>query len=398
MNILHVYKDYFPVLGGIENYIRWLAEAQVRRGHTVTVLVTNRGRRTVEENLNGVRVLKAGRLATVASAPLSLELPRLLAREAPDITHLHFPYPVGEISQWLVGHNRPYVITYHADPTRLAQRAMMFFYTPLLRLILRRARGVLATSPNYAATSPHLRRVPERTVIVPIGVDAQRFTPATRDAETSLLSGAPHVLSDSRRMAGRSRRTGLSMTNSREILTILSVGQMRHYKGVDDLLRTLPHLPDSARLVLAGDGPKRAEWEALSRQLELGERVTFLGDVPDASLPALYQSADIYVLPANTRAEAFGIALLEAMASGLPCVTTEVGSGTSYVVENEVTGLVTPPHSPEALAQALTRLIADSALRSRMGAAGRERVLQHFTLEKMIERVEEAYERMKSEG
>jgi len=166
---------------------------------------------------------------------------------------------------------------------------------------------------------------------------------------------------------------------------------MRHYKGLDDVLRAMPQLPDSVRLVLAGDGPKHAEWEALSRQLKLGERVTFPGDVPDAALPALYQSADIYVLPANTRAEAFGIALLEAMASGLPCVTTEVGSGTSYVVQNEVTGLVVPPRSPEALAQALQRLVNDSDLRTRLGAAGRERVLQHFTLERMIERVEATY-------
>jgi len=366
MNILHLYKDYAPVLGGIENHIRALAEAQVRRGHTVTVLVTHRGRRTVEENLNGVRVLKAGRLATVASAPLSLELPRALARETPDITHLHFPYPVGEISQWLVGRDRPYVITYHADPTRPVQRAIMFLYTPLLRLILRRARCVLATSPNYAATSPHLRQVPERTLIVPLGVDAERFTPTTQSTPRPL--------------------------------TLLFVGRMRHYKGVDDLLRALPRVPDSARLILAGDGPKRAEWEALSRQLKLGERATFLGDVPDEALPALYQSADSLVLPANTRAEAFGTTLLEAMASGLPCVTTEVGSGTSYVVEDEVTGLVKPPRSPEALAQALTRLVTDPTLRARMGAAGRERVLQHFTVEKMIERVEDAYQRMKAEG
>jgi len=373
VNILHLYKDYFPVLGGIENYIRALAEAQVRRGHTVTVLVTHRGRHTVEEDLNGVRVLKAGRLATVASAPLSLELPRLLARESPDITHLHFPYPVGEISQWLVGRNRPYVITYHADPTRLAQRAIMFVYTPLLRLILRRAQSVLATSPNYAATSLHLRHVPERTLSVPLGVDAGRFTPAPGDASTH-----PSTVAEG-------ARTNLST------ITILFVGRMRHYKGVDDLLRAMRHLPNAARLSLAGDGPKRAEWEALSRQLKLGERVTFLGDVPDEALPALYQSANIFALPANTRAEAFGTALIEAMASGLPCVTTEVGSGTSYVVENEITGLVAPPRSPEALAQALNRLLADSALRARMGAAGRERVLQHFTLEKMIEGVEAAY-------
>jgi rhamnosyl/mannosyltransferase len=125
--------------------------------------------------------------------------------------------------------------------------------------------------------------------------------------------------------------------------------------------------------------------------LGLRERVSFLGEVADDELPALYQSADAFVLPATTRAEAFGTVLLEAMACGLPCVTTEVGSGTSYVVEHGVTGYVVAPRAPQALATALQRLTSDPMLRARLGGAGRERVLQHFTVGQMIRRVEEAY-------
>jgi rhamnosyl/mannosyltransferase len=97
------------------------------------------------------------------------------------------------------------------------------------------------------------------------------------------------------------------------------------------------------------------------------------------------------VLPATTRAEAFSLALVEASASGLPCVTTEVGSGTSYVVAHEVTGLVVPPRSPRALADALARLIADPGLRARMGQSARDRALQLFRFEVMIERLEAVY-------
>ncbi len=360
MHILHVYKDYAPVLGGIENHIRALAEAQAAAGHQVTVLVCNRSPRTNRENLNGVHIVKVGRVTTLASMPISPDFPGALRGLQPDITHLHCPFPLGEISQWHAGNKRPYVITYHADVTRAVQRLIMIGYGPLWQRILRRAMRVIATSPNYAATSPNLRRVSERVTIVPLGVDTEHFKPPPAPPPPR-----PTML--------------------------LFVGRMRHYKGIDDLLRALPSLPRDVRLTLAGDGPKRAEWETLSASLNLRDRVTFLGDVPDETLPAVYLSGDVFVLPATNRSEAFSIALVEAMASGLPCVTTEVGSGTSYVVEHGVTGFVAPPRSPGALAGALAQLVTDSALRARMGAAGRDRAGRLFKFEDMIARVEAAY-------
>jgi glycosyltransferase involved in cell wall biosynthesis len=362
MRILHLYKDYYPIFGGIENHIRLLAEAQVRLGHEVTVLVTNRGPRTIEENLNGVRVIKAGRLATVASTPLSPQLLSQLRSLRPDITHLQSPYPVGEIAQWLIARGRPYIVSYQADINRLSQRLIMLAYRPLYLSILRRAGAILATSPNFVAHSPYLRRVAGRTAIVPLGIDTTRFSPPPPAAKSGPL-------------------------------TALYVGQLRHYKGVADLLQALAQIPAAGRprLVISGNGPMRAQWEALSRSLELNDQVSFLGNVPDADLPALYRSADLFVLPSTSRAESFGMVLVEAMASGLPCVTTEIGSGTSYVVQHGTTGFVVPPCAPQALAQAITRLVEDPGLRSQMGLAGRERALREFTVATMIERVEDIY-------
>jgi rhamnosyl/mannosyltransferase len=359
MNILHVYKDYYPVLGGMENHIRALAEAQAQRGHNVTVLVTARGPRSEEETLHSVQIIKAARLATVASTPLSLELLRRLRALRPDLTHLHAPYPVGELAQLSAGNGRPYVLTYHAEATRPLQRVLMLAYAPLFRRVLRGAARVIATSPNYVRTSPYLSALGDRVMIVPLGSDAQRFRPKPR------TGGEP--------------------------FTILYVGVLRHYKGVDDLIRALALLPEPAQLLIGGDGPLRAEWQALCERLKLGTRVSFLGRVPDEDLPALYQAADVFVLPAINRAEAFGAVLVEAMLSGLPCVTTEIGSGTSYVVEDGVTGYVVPPRAPAALAGALIRLMSDPALRAQFGAAGRERALRLFTLDRMLAQVEAVY-------
>jgi rhamnosyl/mannosyltransferase len=84
------------------------------------------------------------------------------------------------------------------------------------------------------------------------------------------------------------------------------------------------------------------------------------------------------------------------MASGLPCITTELGTGTSYIVQNEVTGLVVPPRNPSSLAQAANRLLTDVHLRRKMGAAGRERVLREFTLERMVKKIQQIYEEILS--
>ncbi len=359
MHILHVYKDYYPVLGGIENNIRVLAEAQAQRGHRVTVLTTNTGRPTVEQDLNGVHIIRAGRQATLASTPLSASLPGALRALRPDITHLQSPYPLGEIAQWRAGPGRPYVLSYQAEVTRPMQRAIMLLYRPVWRRVLRGARRILVASPTNLTTYADLRPLAALTTVVPLGVDAERFQPA----------------------AARAARPP----------TLLFVGVLRHYKGVDDLLRAIALLPDDVRLLVAGEGPRRAAWEALARELRLEARVRFLGRVADEALPGLYQAADVFVLPANSRAESFGTVLLEAMAAGLPCVTTDIGTGTAFVVQHAATGLVVRPRHPAGLAGALRRLVEDEALRARLGAAGRARVLQHFTQAHMIDAVERVY-------
>jgi glycosyltransferase involved in cell wall biosynthesis len=168
------------------------------------------------------------------------------------------------------------------------------------------------------------------------------------------------------------------------------VGRLRYYKGLDTLLHALVSLPDVG-LSVVGEGAMRSEWEELAASLGVASRVRFVGEVNDVALPGIYHQATAFVLPSNARSESFGTVLLEAMASGLPCVTTEVGTGTSWVVQDGATGLVVPPSDPAALAGAIGRLIADPGMASRMGQAGRERVEQEFAESVMVERVMTVY-------
>lgn len=363
MRILHVYKDYFPILGGIENHIKTLAVAQAAAGHQVKVLVTNPGDEQARTVMDGVELVRVWRLATLASTPLSPTFPLALRRERPQLTHLHFPYPVGELSQLLVGSGRPYVISYHSDVVR--QKAILRWYRPFLNRVLNGAARILAGSENYIHSSPYLRPLMAKCNVVPYSVEIEPF----RRAEPLFPPGP--------------------------VPTLLFVGRHRYYKGVDDLIRAMPGL--EAHLLIGGDGPMRPAWQKVAAKMDVAEKVSFVGQVSDADLPRLYASADIFVLPANARAEAFGKVLLEAMAAGLPCVTTELGTGTSYVVQDGVSGLVVAPRRPEALTEALGRLLADSALRHRMGQAGRDRVAREFTTQQMVSRVQGIYQQVLGE-
>ena len=367
MRILHLYKDYTPVLGGIENHIRVLAEGQARRGHDVTVLAANRGWQTSIETVGGVRVVLAPRLGTIASTPICPSLPRWLSRLEADVTHLHFPHPPGEVAHLLVGRAAGMVITYHADIVR--QRHLLPLYEPLLRRVLGRANRILATSPAYIESSRFLRAVRDKCVVVPIGIDVGRFE--SRSGEPRAPLRARWHLPPDRPVA-------------------VFVGRLRYYKGLDYLLRSLPLVPN-LHLLLVGGGPLWNSTRALAEALGVANRVVFTGDVDDGDLPACYAAGDLFVLPSHTRAEAFGTSIVEAMAAGLPVISTEIQTGTSWVNQDGVTGLVIPPCDPGALAAAMGALAADPARRSAMGRAGRARAHEMFEASMMVEAVEGVY-------
>lgn len=372
-SVLHVYKDYAPVLGGIENHVRDLAEAQARAGHRVTVLVASRTRRHEDATCDGVRVVRVARWGTLASTPIAPGFLRWLPRLGADVVHLHFPHPPGEVAWLLRGGGTPAVVTYHSDIVR--QRVIGAFYRPLLARVLDRAAAIVVDSPPYVDSSPELSRRRAKCTAVPLGIDIERFAGGAADAAAlreRLLPGA----------------------GARPLL--LFVGRLRYYKGLDVLLHALARVPEAVLLV-AGDGPMRSEWETLARRLHDPGRVVFAGDVTPEELPACYRLADVFVLPSTLRAEAFGTVLVEAMAAGVPLVSTELATGTSWVNRHGVTGLVVPPSDPEALATAVASLLHDPERRRRMGDAGRERAQAEFSLPAMVAGVERVYRRVLSQ-
>ena len=158
------------------------------------------------------------------------------------------------------------------------------------------------------------------------------------------------------------------------------LGVRRPYKGFDVLVAAARFLPAACRVVIVGGGERRAELEAQVRQHQVADRVVLAGRLGDDALRALFQSAAIFCLPSVSRAEAFGVVLLEAMAHGLPIVASDIaGSGVPWVSQHDVTGLNVPIGDAQALAAALSQLLADPARRDRMGRESRRRFEAEFT-------------------
>lgn len=170
---------------------------------------------------------------------------------------------------------------------------------------------------------------------------------------------------------------------------VVFVGRLSPEKNVDILLHAIALLRErgsNPSVILAGDGPERARLESLRATLRLTDNVHFIGAISD--VPALLNSAGILVLP--SRSEGISLALLEAMACGVPVLATRVG-GSVEVIEDGVSGSLVASDDPEALADAVDRLLSDPAHARALAAAGRDRVERHFNVRDMVRRYESLY-------
>ena len=234
---------------------------------------------------------------------------------------------------------------------------------PIARL-LRGARMVIACSEFTRKEAVDLGVAPERTRVLYPGVDAQRFSPLG-DHRPQNTDHRPPVL-----------------------LSVSRLADM--YKGHDTAIRSLALVHakvPNARYVIAGGGPLRDYLLRVADSRGMATSVQFLGEVPDAALPDLYRSADVLVTLSRESgsgggAEGFGIVCLEAAACGIPIVAGRSG-GLPDAVEDGVSGILVDPTDVGAAAEALVSLLMDPGRARAMGEAGRKRVLERFTWERM---------------
>lgn len=355
MRVLHLGKFYAPARGGMETVLRHMCESLLARGHEVTAVVASHRRRGGVAGLPNPaggapgRLVRAGTVATVNGQPLAPALGRRLraeiARGRPDIVVLHLPHPLAclaALAACPAGGRAPRLaVWHHADITR--QRLGARLVGPLVRACLRRASGVAVSSASLRDSSPALAAVRDRVRVIPFGIAPQEWAGVRPDRDGAFLF----------------------------------VGRLVYYKGLALLLEALRAVPE-ARLVIVGAGPLRRRLERRARDAGLAGRVRFAGELDDDALRAEMGRSRALVLPSDRPSETFGLVQLEAMAAGLPVVSTRLPTGVAEVNRDGETGLVVDPGDAAALGEALARLWARPGEGARLGEAGRERVRAHY--------------------
>ena len=368
MKVLQLCKFFPPVVGGMESVVRELAEGLARRAVDVDVLCANVERKTLTERRDaGYRVTRAsswGRVLGTSVAPAMLGLSRELQMGC-DIVHVHMPDPMAALAIWRSPPSGKLVVHWHSDVVR--QRIARRLYEPLQHWLLRRADAIIATSQPYADSSPWLRPWASKTTVIPIGIgdNATRRDPA----------GA----ADIRRRFGNRR-------------IVFSLGRMSRYKGFDVLIDAAALLPEHCVIVVGGEGALLEDWRRKVLERRLTGKIVFIGSIPEESLPAYFEAADVFCLASTTRAEAFGVVVAEALSMSRPVVATEIeGSGVPWVNVSGSTGLNVPPGDSAALAGAIAKIVDDRQLAIRMGDAARARYLELLSASRMVDSLVRLY-------
>ncbi|MFN2114728.1 MAG: glycosyltransferase family 4 protein [Anaerolineae bacterium] len=289
--------------------------------------------------------------------PLSLGVARRLRRRiiksGADILHTH-DYKTnvfGGLAARRADRSIPWVATVHLHTTTSRRLRL---YRALDLFLLRLADRVITVSRDQRRSLLARGLDRRRVVLIPNVIDAASYSAAAAE-----------------RNAARA-----SLGLSRDAPVVLTVGRLTEQKGLDDLLSALVTVREArpdARLLIAGDGPDRESLEQQARGQGLGGTVTFLGYRDD--VPSLLAASDVFALA--SRAEGLPMALLEAMALGVPAAVTAVG-GVPDVVRDGVTGLLVPPGDPDALAHRVLELIGDAEMARSIGAAAQQSVRRSY--------------------
>lgn len=345
MTKVAVVAPWYTQVGGMQGYarrvVRWLADSDE---FDVVVISNHRGRRTRIEHHDGVKVVLLGTWLTVSATPVNplwwWEIRRILRRECVDVVNAHSPVPYLADMAVLAAGRRPTVLTYHAGSLvkgvgGVVDAALRTYEKWVLPRIFARVNRHIAVSP----VATNLRT--GRAAMISPGVDTVAFAPPPPGAarERSVV------------YVGRMERTS-------------------RWKGLDGLVDALARIPD-ATLELVGDGDAVPELRARAERLGVADRVRWHGSLAQTEVAGVLRRAGVAVLPSLTESESFGMALIEAMASGCAVVGSDVG-GIPHVVRDGVDGLLVPPGDVAALARAVTEVLADPDLASRLGQEGRK--------------------------
>jgi glycosyltransferase involved in cell wall biosynthesis len=385
LRIAHLTATFPPYPGGAGNTCYRFATGQAERGHRVEVFTAPAHGEPPDPG--GAVVHRIKPTFAIGNAPL---IPSLSRIEGFDVVHLHYPFIFGSeltlLGRLARKRRRQALLVHYKNrlvgkgPRRGLFEAYEHTASPLL---VREADRICVLSPDHASSVPYLRRTgerrPEKLIEMPNGVDTNLFAPN-----------------------GSGLRARLGIPDDALVVAfVATLDRAHHFKRLDLAIEALARIAGqdagapverspAVHLVVAGGGELLDSFRDQAMAAGVGEHVHFLGSVPHAELPGVLRGADLLLLTTEPP-ESFGIALIEAMACGLPVVATEY-PGVRAVVDDGATGIVVPRGDAEAVSVAVRNLRdAGASGRARMGSAGREKCERLWSWPRLLDRMDEAY-------
>ena len=359
---LFLYTDA-TAFGGAEIALLMLLERLDRRRFAPTLVyhsahgVVTLARRAQElgADLLDVPPLPLG-LTGARRAPA---LSRLLRRSGAVVFHAHLSSPVA--AKWALAAAASARVRRVIATVQLVPPASFDVSTRLqLRLLAAAVDRYITVSAHIGHELERALRIPaSKVVVIPNGVDLSRFPPAARSNPTR-VTGEPQ--------------------------TVLTVARLHEQKGLEVVVHAARELP-GVRFLIAGEGPERPSLERLTRSLGVEERVVLLGHRDD--ITALLGDADLFVLP--SRYEGFPLALLEAMASGVAVVASDI-PGITELVTDDSRGLLVTPGDVSGFTRAIGELLGHDARRAALGRAARQLVEERYDADELARRVVAQYD------
>lgn len=350
------------------------ARALIDLGCKVTVFAPRMKNYQNSESLDFYRFLPCW--LAIGNAYLT---PHILDIQNVDILHLHFPFIFGSELTWIkaISSRIPLIITYHSDLIASGIRKPLFaiYHKLIAPIVLKYARKIAVTSHDYAFSAYYGKTLfsqrKDDLVEIGNGVDTEIFRP---DLPGDIVRNRHQILHD-----------------ETALLFVSSLDRSHARKGLNTLIDTLPLLNGiKVKLIIAGDGNMRLDYEKKVVNLGLGNRVLFTGRIPQAELPAYYAVCDMVVIPSRPP-EAFGLSLAQGMAAGKPVIGSDI-PGVRTLVRTGVDGFLIEPDDIPALAERIKTLAGDPQLRLEMGQSGRARIEEQFTWKKVGDRLLRLYQ------
>lgn len=375
MKIAQVTATFPPYMAGIGNVCYHNSLELAKLGHEVTVYTSNYP--NIEYKYPNIfQVKRLPSLFRFGNAPF---LPGLMNIKDYDIVHLHYPFYFGSEMIYAISKLRKlkYIITYHHDVinTGLIGLFCKVNSSTLMKLIINSASKIGVTSLDYVQQSIikdiiNIKRKNDWVVEIPNGVDINLFNPSVDGTKIKKQHGI----------------------ESKEVVLFVGALDKAHYfKGIEYLLRSFAKLKNNdANLLIVGNGTLKKLYIEIAKELNILDKTVFVGNVSNDDLPKYYAASDIIVLPSISMGEAFGVVLIEAMATGKPIIASNL-PGVRTVISDGINGFLAEPKNVEDLASKIEYLLENEDVRREFGKQGRKKAERYYSWENIGKKLESIY-------